>query len=310
MADVTPDIRAEVEQIASDADMPLAPLYGALIGSDSAKLSETERMAKLHRGGRRLRQGARGNEDAVFGRSGGDAAAFRGRTAIGARRLRGGAGELTAAAEIDSRSRQALKTNYVERTLSEAATHTISGGAANAELAYALAIADFEKAVALYGEAGDELAAGTCRSPPRGAVSTLAASTPPSAMSVAPSTSTRRCAAMPRSAPPAIRPIPASGAIWRSSTPRSAIRGSRNGDLSGALESYRAALALLEKIIGTAAPKPEWLSDLAITNDDIGDVLLTQGDLSRRHRRLQERASTSSRLSPRRRRTMPDGSAT
>ncbi len=48
MADVTPDIRAEVEQIASDADMPLAPLYGALIGSDSDKLSETERLAKLH----------------------------------------------------------------------------------------------------------------------------------------------------------------------------------------------------------------------------------------------------------------------
>ena len=31
--------------------------------------------------------------------------------------------KLAAAAEIDSRSRQALKTNYVERTLSEAATH-------------------------------------------------------------------------------------------------------------------------------------------------------------------------------------------
>ena len=61
MADVTPDIRAEVEQIASDADMPLAPLYGALIGSDSAKLGETERMAKLHRGRRCLRQGARAN---------------------------------------------------------------------------------------------------------------------------------------------------------------------------------------------------------------------------------------------------------
>ncbi len=47
MADVTPDLRAEVERIASDADMPLAPLYGALIGSDAGALDEAERGARL-----------------------------------------------------------------------------------------------------------------------------------------------------------------------------------------------------------------------------------------------------------------------
>ena len=67
--------------------------------------------------------------------------------------------ELVAAAEIDSRSRDKLKSNYIERTLSEAATRYVSGGAAAAELRYDLAIADFEKVAALYAEAGDVLPA-------------------------------------------------------------------------------------------------------------------------------------------------------
>ena len=69
---------------------------------------------------------------------------------------------------------------------------------------------------------------------------------------------------MPRSAPPAIRSDP--GIRRDLAIVHTKIGNSRvaNGDLSGALESYRAALALLEKITGTAAPNPEWLSDLAV----------------------------------------------
>ena len=47
MADVTPDMRVEVELVAARADMPLAPLYGALIGSDAAALTPAERGRKL-----------------------------------------------------------------------------------------------------------------------------------------------------------------------------------------------------------------------------------------------------------------------
>ena len=47
MADVTPDMRAEVELVAARADMPLAPLYGALIGSDAAAMTPAERGRKL-----------------------------------------------------------------------------------------------------------------------------------------------------------------------------------------------------------------------------------------------------------------------
>ena len=279
MADVTPDIRAEVEQIASDADMPLAPLYGALIGSDSAKLSETERMAKLHQAADafvKVREQLKtlSSTDPEVTRLRSEAEQ---QLALGA--FEAARAKLTAAAEIDSRSRQALKTNYVERTLSEAATHTISGGAANAELEYAIAIAEFEKAVALFGEAGEELE-------PEHADRRLAAL---SALGGLYTTvgdvgrakqiyetlggyAEKRAAGDPSD--PGIR---RDLAIVHTKIGNSRVA---NGDLSGALESYRAALALLEKIIGTAAPKPEWLSDLAVTNDDIGVVLLTQGDLS------------------------------
>ena len=47
MADVTPEMRGEVEQIASDADMPLAPLYGALISADASHLSADSLNARL-----------------------------------------------------------------------------------------------------------------------------------------------------------------------------------------------------------------------------------------------------------------------
>ena len=93
---------------------------------------------------------------------------------------------------------------------------------------------------------------------------------------------------------------------------RTKIGNSRvaNGDLSGALESYRAALALLEKITDTAKPNEMWLSDLAVANDDIGDVLLTPGRPGGRHRRLQGELRHQAGSRQGGARTMPCGSAT
>ena len=122
MADVTPEMRGEVEQIASDADMPLAPLYGALISSDTSHLSADSLNARLREAAdafvkvrsemktlasddpqvTELRRQA--EEQLSLG-------AFDGARAI-----------LAKAADIDNVSRQALKVNFVSRTLSEAAT--------------------------------------------------------------------------------------------------------------------------------------------------------------------------------------------
>ncbi|MCO5082231.1 MAG: caspase domain-containing protein [Rhizobiaceae bacterium] len=154
MADVTPDLRAEVEQIANDADMPLAPLYGALIGSDAGALDEAERSARLREAAAafvKVRDELRtlGAADPEVAALRDEAGKFLADGAFEAARER-----LAAAADIDSRSRETLKVNVKERTLSEAATRVLSGGAARAELKYREAIADLERALALFDEAG------------------------------------------------------------------------------------------------------------------------------------------------------------
>ena len=154
MADVTPDLRAEVEQIASDADMPLAPLYGALIGSDAGALDQAERSARLREAAAafvKVRDELRtlGAADPEVAALRDEAGKFLADGAFEAARER-----LAAAADIDSRSRAALEGNIAERSVSEADTRVMSGGAARAELKYGLAIADFEKAVALFERAG------------------------------------------------------------------------------------------------------------------------------------------------------------
>lgn len=155
MADVTPHLRAEVEAIASDAGMPLAPLYGALISADVGRLDGEQRKAKLREAAdafvkvqtdmrtlssadpqvSELRQAAA--DELALG-------------AFDAARQK-----LADAAGIDASSRAVLKTNLVERTLSEAATHGISGGASRAEFSYALALAEYRRAAALYAEVED-----------------------------------------------------------------------------------------------------------------------------------------------------------
>ena len=279
MAEVTPDIRAEVEQIAAERDMPLAPLYGALIGTDAARLGEAERRLKLSEAADafvKVRQ-----EMQTLASADPEVARLRGNAeqqlALGA--FDTARNELAEAAEIDSSSRDRLKANYVERTLSEAATRYVSGGAAKADLRYDLAIADLERALALYGEAGEAI-------PPKHAdrriltlaglgdlytkVGDIAAA---ERMYEMLRDYAEKRAAGDRSDPSIRRDL----AIvhGKLGTARVAL-----GDLSGALEAFRAALAILEKLTDTAAPNPTWLSDLAIAHDDIGNVLLTQGDLA------------------------------
>ena len=58
---------------------------------------------------------------------------------------------LMQAADIDGQSRKALKENFVERTVSEATTRYLAGGAARADLRYQLAIDDYENAAAREG---------------------------------------------------------------------------------------------------------------------------------------------------------------
>lgn len=152
MADVTPDLRVEVEAVAANADMPLAPLYAALITSDGKAMEPRQRRQKLQEAAdafTKVRADLRN-----FASSDPQVTALRQRAeaqlALGsfdeARALLG------KAADIDGKSRDDLKTRFIERTLSEATTHYLAGGASRAQLRYDLAIEDYRKAVALYAD--------------------------------------------------------------------------------------------------------------------------------------------------------------
>ena len=156
MADVTPDLRDEVERLASEKNMPLAPLYGALISSDAKALSLEQRTRKLADAAdafvtTRNQMRTLASTDPAVTKLRQEAEQ---QLALGA--FDTARNKLAEAATIDSISRNALKVNFLGRTLSEAATHAISGGASRADLKYDLAIASYEQAAALYGEVASE----------------------------------------------------------------------------------------------------------------------------------------------------------
>jgi uncharacterized caspase-like protein len=152
MADVTPDMRAEVELIAARSDMPLAPLYGALIGNDVAAMTPAQRERKLQEAADnfvRVRAEMRSlsSSDPKVTELRQEAEQQLSLGAFDTARAR-----LMEAADIDGQSREKLKENYIDRTVSEATTHYLAGGAALADLRYQMAIDDYEKAAALYKE--------------------------------------------------------------------------------------------------------------------------------------------------------------
>jgi uncharacterized caspase-like protein len=155
MADVTPDLRGEVETIAAKADMPLAPLYAALITSDGKAMQPDQRRQKLQEAAASfiqvradLRNLASTDPEVTKLRQ--DAEVQLSLGAFDNARV-----ILAKAADIDGTSRSDLKERFIERTLSEATTRYLSGSAARAELRYDLAIADYQKAVALYADVDD-----------------------------------------------------------------------------------------------------------------------------------------------------------
>lgn len=152
MAGISPDLRGEVETIAADADMPLAPLYAALITVDGGSMQPGARRAKLREAAQsfvKVRADLRNlaSSDPRVTQLRQEAEAQLALGAFDEARAR-----LTRAAAIDGESRDDLKVHFIERTLSEATSHYLNGSAARAELRYALAIEDFGKAVALYGD--------------------------------------------------------------------------------------------------------------------------------------------------------------
>ncbi|MER9459580.1 caspase family protein [Mesorhizobium sp. M0387] len=278
MADVTPEMRGAVERVASDADMPLAPLYGALISSDTSHLSGESLDAKLREAAdafvkvcgemktlaaddpkvTELRRQA--EEQLALG-------AFDGARVI-----------LAKAADVDNVSRQALKANFVSRTLSEAATRFLSGGAARATLDYATAIKDYETVLSLYGEAGQtslslEQADRQSRTLEElGILYTTVGNTDAAGRASAALVANLERRARQETDPSVKRDL-AIGHI------KFANIKMAQGDLPASLQNYEAARDMLQGLTTDVPDKKDWLGDLAMANDKIGNVLATQGDV-------------------------------
>ncbi|MFY0635606.1 MAG: caspase family protein [Vannielia sp.] len=152
MADLTPDLRAEVEQVASDAQVPLAPIYGALLAAELADASPTERGEKLAEAARAF------NETQAqlrsLSASDGEVAELRdvAESQLSLGDFTGALDTLDKAIARDRASGDALAANLVSRRLSEADTLVLKAGFARTRLDYGEAIDALARASELHVE--------------------------------------------------------------------------------------------------------------------------------------------------------------
>lgn len=150
MAEVTDAVRADVERVAAEKSVPLAPLYGALIGANLNTLSQEDRRAKLAEAATAFTE----TRDRLRTFSSSDPEVMRLREAAGEALALGAFAEartlLADAVRIDATSGDSLAANLLSRRLSEAATHEADAGVARAQLDYPGAIAAYEMAAALH----------------------------------------------------------------------------------------------------------------------------------------------------------------
>lgn len=157
MAGLTPDLRVEVESVAAANDMPLAPLYAALISGDLGSVTPEERRQKLEEAARSY---AAFQSELVKYSSDDpkvDELRIKAEEQLSLGSFEAARALLTEAAKIDSTARKAIRNNYLSRTLSEASTHVLNANAARTDLRYDLAINDLNLATELYAEVEADL---------------------------------------------------------------------------------------------------------------------------------------------------------
>lgn len=148
MADLSPDLRGEVEAVAARYDMPLAPLFGALLSADLGQASRAERAERLDEAARAFREMQESlrrfaSDDPRVQALRGAAQAELELGAFETARAR-----LSEAVRIDAEAGEALAETLLARRLSEAESHILNGTAARADLRYDLALADLALAEA------------------------------------------------------------------------------------------------------------------------------------------------------------------
>jgi uncharacterized caspase-like protein len=156
MAQVTPSIRDEIEKMAVLHDMPLAPLYGALIARPAAAESEPVLHKWLDEAARRyvsMRE-----QIALVSPSDPEVARLRreAESAISLGAFDEAAQKIQAAIAIDTGSIERLKRNAVDRQRSFAANHVLLGGVRHSQADFFPAYDAYLTASGTYGELGAE----------------------------------------------------------------------------------------------------------------------------------------------------------
>ena len=156
MADVTPDLRDEIERLAGEKDIPLAPLYGALLAANLEALPDEDRQGRLNEAAAAF---IKARED-LKTLAAADPEVERLRREAETQMALGAFARahalLADAAAIDAGSSDALAGKLVARRVSEAASMEASAGVALAQLDYPVAIDAYERAAALHRKIEDE----------------------------------------------------------------------------------------------------------------------------------------------------------
>ena len=278
MAEISPELRAQVERIGGAHDMPLAPLYGALIGTDAAGLSEATRTAKLTEAAEAFTKVRDRAQDAGIDRSRGSEAARQRRGAARVGRIRDGAPRT----RQSGRDRQQLA-RQAQGQLCRAhfvgSCHALSSRAAWRQPTCATT-APFQTWKRRWPSIARPAMYCRRRMPIAGFSTLLELGSLHA--KVGNIAAAERSFAMLRDfAEMRVADNPSDPGTRRDLAIAHRQLGNTRvarGNLAGALEAYREELRLLQEATAVSA-KAQWMRELAIANDDVGDVLMTQGDL-------------------------------
>lgn len=296
MADVTPDMRDEIERIAAEHDMPLAPLYGALVGSELAALSVADRRTKLTEAAvafsqTRKRLQLLSSSDPKVMQLRADAQKS---LSLGAFEEAGSF--LERAIAIDDESRRTIGDAFVDRTLSQAASLQARAGVARTSLDHETAIAALEDAAELHRQIAALDVSDSARSERNlllmelGSLYRLVGDT----SAALDAFERMRAAAVAR-----LEAVPGTAEAERdfAASHNEIARVLRvRGNLVGALMAYEEAFAATKRLAAAYPDSPVAQHNLALARSSIGDVLADQGDLTGALATYRESLAISERL--------------
>lgn len=278
MADVTPDLRVEVETVATERGIPLAPLYGALLASGMAEFDAETRSGKLReaadaylRVSSEIKQLAASDPAVEQLRDEAQAA-----LSLGA--FDGGREKLEAAVAADDVARRRLVANVVERSVSQSASLYLLGGVDAAQGKLSEALVRYRTAADLLDELPAAMFTGKAREQQIAVLRAIADGEMARGSSAPAFEAVERLLA---SANLGAAKAPAD-AVWpHNLSLAKALQGDlwlKAGDATKAVASYREAERHAELAVSLAPSDPAWLRDLAFVHNRIGEAFRIAGD--------------------------------